>query len=120
MKDPKALVGETEILKYTAGERAQLGARISHLFQVLSSSMKLEFPLNDALPNTEHARDRLLARIFSYRKNERLAHDSSDEDFALLYAYALVTGQLSKEINVVGVEIERLFGVLNEELLKLQ
>jgi len=33
MKDPKASEGETEILKYTAGERAQLCARISHLFQ---------------------------------------------------------------------------------------
>lgn len=33
---------------------------------------------------------------------------------------ALVTGQLSKEIIEVGKEIEQLFGVLNEEMLKLQ
>ena len=33
---------------------------------------------------------------------------------------ALVTGQLSKEITVLGKEIEKLFGVLNEDLLKLQ
>lgn len=33
---------------------------------------------------------------------------------------ALVTGQLSKEITDVGKEIEKLFGVLNEELLQLQ
>lgn len=33
---------------------------------------------------------------------------------------ALVTGQLSKEIHDVGREIEALFGVLNEDLLKLQ
>lgn len=37
----------------------------------------------------------------------------------LLYL-ALVTGQLSKEITDVGKEIEKLFGVLNEELLQLQ
>ena len=33
---------------------------------------------------------------------------------------ALVTGQLSKEITDLGKEIEKLFGVLNEDLLKLQ
>ena len=33
MKDTKASKGEIEILKYTAGERAQLCSRISHLFQ---------------------------------------------------------------------------------------
>lgn len=49
--------------------------------------MKLEFPLNDSMPNTEHARDRLLAKIFCYRKNEGLADDINNEDFALLYAY---------------------------------
>lgn len=52
---------------------------------VLASSMKLEFPLNDAMPNTEHARDRLLAKIFSYRKTGKRGR--SDEDFDLLYAY---------------------------------
>ena len=33
MKDPQASEGEVGILKYTAEERAQLGSRISHLFQ---------------------------------------------------------------------------------------
>lgn len=32
-KDPRASEGEVEILKFTANERAQLCARISHLFQ---------------------------------------------------------------------------------------
>lgn len=36
------------------------------------------------------------------------------------FAIALITGQLSKEISVVGKEIEKLFGVLDEDLLKLQ
>lgn len=49
--------------------------------------MKLEFPLNDALPNTDHARDRLLAKIFRFRKTEDVANDTKDEDYALLYAY---------------------------------
>lgn len=32
-KDPNASEGEAELLRYTADERAQLCARISHLFQ---------------------------------------------------------------------------------------
>ena len=146
---------EAEILDYTAKERNYLSTRISHLFQsdpnkpitiastnlstVLASSMKLEYPLNDALPNTDNARDRLLAKIFRFRKEEKDATDVSDQDFELLYAYgklsflpfnlymlltmlylALVTGQLSKEITDAGKEIEKLFGVLNEESLRLQ
>ena len=118
---------------------------------MLASSMKLEYPLNEALPNIEHTRDRLLAKIFHFRKEERDGIASRDEDFELLYAYgkstlinssqgfrvvervwdlcksiltttrvALVTGQLSNEITVLGKEIEKLFGVLNEDLLKLQ
>ena len=53
--------------------------------------MKLEFPLNDALPSTEHARHSLLAKVFSYRRMLKVEHDTTDEDFALLYAY----GELS-------------------------
>ena len=114
-KDP-ASKGEVEILRYTSSERNHLRARISHLFQVLASSMKLEYPLNEALPSTEHARDRLLAKMFEYRKKS----GAKDEDFALLYAYALVTGQLSMQIGEVSLEIEKLFGVFNEDALKLQ
>lgn len=33
MKNPKATEGETEMLRYTINERAQLCTRISHLFQ---------------------------------------------------------------------------------------
>ena len=79
--------------------------------------MKLEYPLNEALPSADNARDRLLAKMFKFRaEREGVA---TDEDFELLYAYALVTGQLSREIVGIGGELEGLFGVLNEELLKL-
>ena len=82
--------------------------------------MALSYPLNDALPNTEHTRDRLLARIFAYRKNEAATNGTSDEDFGLLYTYALTTGQLSHEIKEELKDIEDLFGVLEEDLLRLQ
>ena len=49
--------------------------------------MKLEYPLNEALPNTDYARDRLLAKIFSFRRDEKDRLEATDEDFELLYAY---------------------------------
>lgn len=67
---------------------------------VTASSFKLEFPLNDALPNTDHARDRLLAKIFKYRKTHATSQVRDDEDYALLYAYGeLHLSNLSKQAN---------------------
>ena len=118
LKDPKASRGEKKILEFTKAERAQLSSRISHLFQVIASSMKLEYPL-DALPSINHARDRLLAKIFRFRKDIKAASGVQEEDFSLLYTYALVTGQLAKDLHEMGNEIEGLFGVLTEDTLKL-
>lgn len=59
---------------------------------VMASSMKLEYPLNDALPNIEHTRDRLLARIFDFRKNGDKNDIATDEDYELLYAYGKLKG----------------------------
>ena len=80
--------------------------------------MKLQYPLNEALPSADNARDRLLAKMFKFRSEEE-GLGTSDEDFELLYAYALVTGQLSREILGIGGELEGLFGILDEDLLKM-
>ncbi|KAI9048648.1 hypothetical protein LZ554_007479 [Drepanopeziza brunnea f. sp. 'monogermtubi'] len=124
-RDSNASEGQTVLLKYTADERAQLCSRISHMFQVLASSLKLEFPLSDALPNTSNARDRLLAKIFQYRKTAASSeHDPNitvvkDEDYEMIYAYILVTGQLDEELKKVVKEVEDMFGVMDEHLFRL-
>ncbi|KAL7623026.1 hypothetical protein AAE478_006705 [Parahypoxylon ruwenzoriense] len=152
--------GEKALLYYTAEERAQLCARICHVFQVLASSIMLEYPLTDAIPSVMVVRDKLLGKIFRFRKehndtaaevegrskapavngdvneNGNAAGDANrpanleipksgnvtveEPDYALLYAYALVTGQLAKELKVVEKEIEALFGRLDEDALLLQ
>lgn len=121
LKDNKATPGEEALLQATVLERSQLCTRISHMFSVLASSMKLEYPLStDALPNIDHTRDRLLARIFAYRKTNAEEARTSDEDFGILYTYALVTGQLAQEIQTILKQVEALFGTLDEEALMLQ
>ncbi|PSN64701.1 hypothetical protein BS50DRAFT_576104 [Corynespora cassiicola Philippines] len=120
LRDLKASEGEKEVLKYTKREWMELSSRISHLLSVMASSMKLEYPLNDVLPNVEHARDRLLAKIFEFRRTGLGKVVATDEDYELLYAYALVTAQLAHDLKIVGQEIEKLYGVLNEDDLKLQ
>ena len=105
----------------------------------MASSMKLAYPLNDVLPNIEHTRDRLIAKDFEFRQTGLGRVLARDEDYELLYAYgeskcsstkpvrtiltlttALVTRQLSHDLNIIGQEIEKLYGVLSEEDLKLQ
>ncbi|AEO55871.1 hypothetical protein MYCTH_2300145 [Thermothelomyces thermophilus ATCC 42464] len=140
--------GERALLLYTADERAMLCDRIFHVFQVLASSLMLEYPLTDAIPSVTRPRDRLLGKIFQFRKEHQ--HDAAGEgvdgtsngndssvagsrglgqlrhvnvqerDYALLYAYALVTGQVAEELKAVAKEIEDLFGVLDNETLLLQ
>ncbi|KAI1207126.1 Fusaric acid resistance protein-like-domain-containing protein [Annulohypoxylon truncatum] len=157
-KHGRLSAGEKALLYYTAEERAQLCARICHVFQVLASSIMLEYPLTDAIPSVMVIRDKLLGKIFRFRKEHSHPHhdegtedggkapanghadtDTSTEadagkaktpklgdvvveepDYALLYAYALVTGQLAKELKVVEEEIENLFGRLDEDALLLQ
>ncbi|KAI1303437.1 ribosomal protein L19 [Xylaria venustula] len=146
--------GEKALLNHTAEERAQLCARICHVFEVLASSVMLEYPLTDAIPSVMVIRDRLLGKIFRFRKEhnagltkipgEETAEQSNNKvgvsstmlgamgqvpdlgdvtleepDYALLYAYALVTGQVAKELKILEKELEGLFGRLDEDAMLL-
>jgi hypothetical protein len=135
--------GERALLRFTAAERAMLCDRICHVFQVLASSLMLEYPLTDAIPSVANVRDELLGKIFLFRKehqrlnrrrdgedggaSRRMAGDKGllevtveEKDYALLYAYALVTGQVAEQLKLVEREIEGLFGVLDEDANLLQ
>ncbi|KAF2271568.1 uncharacterized protein EI97DRAFT_387651 [Westerdykella ornata] len=120
LKHVNATEGEKEILQYTKKEWLEFSWRISHLFSVMASSMKMAFPMNDVLPNVEHTRDRLLVKVFEFRRTGLGKVVATAEDYELLYAYALVTGQLAHDLAIIGQEIENLYGVLNEDDLKLQ
>lgn len=120
--------GERALLEYTSTERALLCQRICHVFQVIASCLMLEYPLTDAIPTVENNKDRLLGKIYQFRKEHMSTDLLGDEsplivqesDYALLYAYTLVTLQVAAELNKVRAEIEALYGVLHEEALLLQ
>jgi hypothetical protein len=86
--------------------------------------VKLEYSINDAVPNTTHSRDRLLAKIFQYRRDAACAEGETviakEEDYEILYTYTLVTGLLAEEIRKVQREVEDLFGVMDEDALELR
>jgi hypothetical protein len=126
----RVTLSETEraLLEFTAEERAQLCQRICHVFQVLASSIMLEYPLTDAIPTVESNKDRVLNQIHEFRRQQRATHAvnngkqavADERDYALLYAYTLVTAQVAEELKNVRVEIEGLFGVLHEEAMLLE
>jgi hypothetical protein len=123
--------GESSLLEITSAERMQLCQRLCHVFQVLASSVMLEYPLTDAIPTIDRTRDRLLNKIYEYRKKHmemNLRNNDEDatqtmaeeRDFALLYAYTLVTAQVAAELKKIKTEIEALFGVLHQDELLLE
>ena len=62
--------GERALLEFTAPERALLCDRICLVCQVVASSIMLEYPLTDTIPNITGVKDRLLGKIHQIRKQQ--------------------------------------------------
>lgn len=63
--------------------------------------MKLAYPLNDVLPNVEHTRDRLLAKVFEFRQTELGKIIAKDKDYELLYAYGKCHFEYRSELRIM-------------------
>ncbi|KAK6542978.1 hypothetical protein TWF694_006910 [Orbilia ellipsospora] len=118
-KEPQSSSREMEILAFTKHERAELCSRIFQLFYVLSSSMRSGFPLPETLPSIVRSRDRLLMKIHKFRERDRGVEGESEEDFALIYAYVLLTGRISEGLEKCARSIKILHGVIDEEMLEI-
>lgn len=127
--------GERALLISTTDQRVRLCQRICHVLQVLASCIMLEYPLTDAIPTIDSTKDQLLGKIYQFRKDHMRSQEDDDgengnlkkamevveeKDYALLYAYTLVTAQVAAELKKVRLEIEGLFGVLGEDELLLE
>uniref|UniRef100_A0A060TDH9 ARAD1D06908p n=1 Tax=Blastobotrys adeninivorans TaxID=409370 RepID=A0A060TDH9_BLAAD len=130
-KEPS--IRERELIEYTAEERKELSSRIFLFFYLCSSAVSLGFPLPDKLPSTEHAIDRMLAKLNDYRlrnglvalnkKSSILANTQNgelppldEEDFVLFYSYILVTVTITEELAKMALAIQRLFGVIEDDV----
>ncbi|KKF96166.1 putative protein C26F1.08c [Ceratocystis platani] len=119
--------GEKAILEDTIKERAIMCDRICHVFHVIASSIMLEYPIADATPDIEGLKDRLLSKIHGFRKTQiaKGAHGAGvgfvaeEKDYALIYAYILITSQVAAELKAVRREVDELFGVLSQDALLL-
>ncbi|KAM3451148.1 hypothetical protein MY3296_005520 [Beauveria thailandica] len=134
--------GERALLEFTARERAVLCDRVCHIFQVLASSTMLEYPLTGAIPSIARARDRLLSKVFEFRETHAARRQAAlgvgspliqqqelelsefgaevdvvERDYTLLYAYALITGQVEQELRIALEEVEGLLGLLKDDPL---
>lgn len=139
--------GERALLRFTAPERAVLCDRICHVCQVVASSVMLEYPLTDAIPNVVGVKDRLLGKVYQMRKRQAELEEEAgggrsgtfregdltgeeggggeiivvrERDFALVYIYTLLTAQVAEELWRVIREVEGLFGVLRDDSTLLQ
>ncbi|KAK6359792.1 hypothetical protein TWF696_000929 [Orbilia brochopaga] len=119
-KEPQSSPREMAILAATSAERVELCGRIFQLFYVLSSSMRSGFPLPESLPSIVRSRDRLLMKIHRFREQDRgVERGESEEDFALIYAYVLLTGRISEGLEKCARSIKILHGVIDEEMLEI-
>lgn len=136
-KDPKPSSRELEIIEYTAVERAELCNRIFLNLYLVSSAMRLGFPLPNKMPSTEHAIDRMLAKLNDYRaaaiKGPRPGLDRREsmaeideyvdhayvEDFILFYSYILATIAITEQLAELTMYIQQLFGIIEEEMFEV-
>lgn len=124
-KDRKATSREISIIEYTNDERAELCNRIFLNFYLLSSAMRLGFPLPDKMPSTEHAIDRMLAKLNDFRLSTLSELDETEgtredygheEDFVLFYSYVLVTVSITEQLAKMALHIQNLSGVIEDDM----
>ncbi|KAK9476027.1 Fusaric acid resistance protein-like-domain-containing protein [Lipomyces japonicus] len=119
------------IIKYTTTERQTLTNRIFLLFYILASSLRLGLPLPDQLPNTDYARDLMIAKIKEFRLNFPTLDDNrrdningddddenaSEEDFVLVYAYVLSSMAVNEGLLKIVSLLQNIYGVIDDEAL---
>lgn len=115
--DPKVSPGEEHVLDFTESDRQEIQHRIFLIFYMVTSSLRLGFPLPNKPASTEHALDRMLVKLNNIRRMKETI--LTTEDYVLLYSYILVTNAITNELdNIIGC-IKVLFGDISEELFQL-
>lgn len=91
--------GERALLRFTAPERAVLCDRICHVCQVVASSVMLEYPLTDAIPNVRGVKDRLLGKVYQMRKRQAELVDEGLGERSGVFRAEEFDGEVSENSN---------------------
>ncbi|KAA8649298.1 uncharacterized protein ATNIH1004_005199 [Aspergillus tanneri] len=109
---------EISILRYTMTDRQTLSGHITHLLEKMASSIKSDYPPIDVdISSMTHARGQLRAHIFLYRKEQEKSQPTIQEAYRLLYAYELVTSQVSNRIAQIVTEISQISFYRDEDVV---
>lgn len=123
--DPKLSDVELTILNDLKNEMKELENRVFLMFYMLSSAMTLKLPLMAKAAGTEHAMEKVVAKLADVRKLQQLQQSNKDEqvmsneEFVLFFTYCLVTEAIVKQLNLMMVEVVGLFDKLDENLIEL-
>ncbi|KAK9465037.1 Fusaric acid resistance protein-like-domain-containing protein [Lipomyces arxii] len=118
-KDLYASERESQIIAYTIEERKELSSRIFLLFYLIASALRLGLPLPDHLPNTAHARDRMIVKVNEYRMKHFSEDSSRDDDFVLFYAFILATMSINDGLLAIIERLQEIYGSIEAESLSL-
>ncbi|KAK9384683.1 Fusaric acid resistance protein-like-domain-containing protein [Lipomyces mesembrius] len=111
---------DTDIIRYTELERKELGNRIFLLFYLLSSALRLGLPLPDHLPNTEHARERMIAKVNEFRlKQVSDARMGNEDEFVLFYSFILATLSINEGLLHIIATQQQIYGTIEDETLAI-
>ncbi|KAK9433329.1 Fusaric acid resistance protein-like-domain-containing protein [Lipomyces doorenjongii] len=111
---------DTDIIRYTELERKELGNRIFLLFYLLSSALRLGLPLPDHLPNTEHARERMIAKVNEFRlKQVSDVRIGNEDEFVLFYSFILATLSINEGLLHIIAMQQQIYGTIEDETLTI-
>ncbi|KAK9313902.1 Fusaric acid resistance protein-like-domain-containing protein [Lipomyces starkeyi] len=111
---------DTDIIRYTQLERKELGNRIFLLFYLLSSALRLGLPLPDHLPNTEHARERMIAKVNEFRLRQVSdARTGNEDEFVLFYSFILATLSINEGLLHIIAMQQQIYGTIEDETLAI-
>ncbi|KAK9377436.1 Fusaric acid resistance protein-like-domain-containing protein [Lipomyces chichibuensis] len=118
-KDLYASERESQMIAYTIEERKELSNRIFLLFYLIASALRLNLPLPSDLPNTVHARDRMIVKVSEYRMKQLSEDAGTEDDFVLFYAFILATMSINDGLLHIIASLQEVYGSIEEETLSI-
>ncbi|KAJ5756152.1 hypothetical protein N7533_005695 [Penicillium manginii] len=109
--------GQLLLLQHTTTARQRMSDCIANLLTTIAAAVEVGHTFSDFPTNVDRPRDELLAHISRYRQDKRVSGATNDEDYVLLYAYIIMSRQLSNEVIQITTELARIFPAPDGDLI---